>query len=248
MTEYDVNTDTYLNAKDLSQDEGRAIFGTHTLLKTIGDPSGKTVIDMCCGDGRLGWLLLNMGAESVTGVDVSAEMLAHAELKRKALPPEEQQRVSFHQADLSNTDLILPPADLICGLYVLHYAGSREAIGGMGRFIARNLKEDGLCAAVTLNPDVDPNADNAAAQAEEGYSIDFTDGPKSTLHIGDFSCTIWRWSRAVLERELSNAGLCDFRWEPMEAPADRPDLFARYSEWRKNPQCVVFSARKASHC
>ena len=55
MTEYGVNTDAYLKARyRFLETDDREIFGTHTLLETIGDPSGKTVIDLCCGDGRLG--------------------------------------------------------------------------------------------------------------------------------------------------------------------------------------------------
>ena len=85
-------------------------------------------------------------------------MLNRAEEKRKALPESEQHKIRFIQADLRTTDLTLPPVDLVSGLFVLHYADSPEAIGGMGRFIARNLKPDGQCALVTLSPDLNPTA------------------------------------------------------------------------------------------
>ncbi len=245
MAEYDVNTDAYLTSRyQIAEHEDREIFSTHTLLETIGDPSGKSVIDLCCGDGRLGWLLLEMGAKSVIGVDISREMLDRAEERRQSLPAAERDKVRFVQADLRTSDLILPQADLVSGLYVLHYADSPEAIGGMGRFIARNMKPNGHCALVTLNPDIDPDEDHSAAQAEEGVFIDFNRHAESRMRIGDFSCSVWRWTREVMESELSKGGLCDFGWAGCDLPDDRPDLQARFSAWRQNPQCVVFSARK----
>ena len=247
MADYDLNTDAYLASRYPVLDaDDREIFATHTLLETIGDPAGKTVIDLCCGDGRLGWLLLEMGAKSVIGVDISREMLDRAEEQRNSLPAADRDRIRFIQADLRSSDLTLPAADIVSGLYVLHYADTPQAIGGMGRFISRNLKPNGQCALVTLSPDLDPNDDHSAAQAEEGVFIDYKSEPECEMRIGEFRCPVWRWTRDVLETELSKAGLCSFHWEGCDLPDDRPDLQAQFSEWRKNPQCVVFSARKAA--
>ncbi|WP_169054299.1 class I SAM-dependent methyltransferase [Nitratireductor sp. XY-223] len=246
MADYDLNTDAYLSTiAQADEQDDLDIFATHTLFETIGDPVGKTVIDLCCGDGRLTWKLLEMGAKSVVGIDISGEMLKRAEAKRQLLPADEQKRVRFLQADLRNSGLTLPPVDIVSGLYVFHYADTPEGVWGMGRFISRNLKADGHCALVTLSPDIDPEDDHSAAQAEAGILIDYRDEPKCRFQIGDFSCPIWRWDRAVLERELGMAGLCDLAWTGMDLPDSRPDLQARFAEWRQNPQCVVFSARRA---
>lgn len=246
MADYDLNTDAYLNTICRTDEQDDLdIFATHTLFETMGDPAGKSVIDLCCGDGRLSWKLLEMGAKSVIGVDISGEMLKRAEEKRKLLPAEEQQRIGFVRADLRNSGLTLPPVDIVTGLYVFHNADTPEGIWGMGRFISRNMKADGRCALVTLNPDLDPDDDHTLAQAEEGVFIDYNSEPECVMQIGDFRCPVWRWGRDVLERELGMAGLRDIAWEGTDVPDSRPDLQARYAEWRRNPQCVVFSARRA---
>ncbi|MDA4848475.1 class I SAM-dependent methyltransferase [Hoeflea poritis] len=246
MADYDLDTDAYLNTiSSVDEQDDLDIFSTHTLFETMGDPAGKSVIDLCCGDGRLSWKLLEMGAKSVIGVDISGEMLKRAEEKRKLLPVDEQERIGFVRADLRNSGLTLPPVDIVTGLYVFHYADTPEGIWGMGRFISRNLKADGRCALVTLSPDLDPEGDHSLAQAEAGISIQYQSGPESRFRIGEFSCPVWRWDRDVLERELGMAGLRDIAWEGTDLPDSRPDLQARYMEWRKNPQCVVFSARRA---
>ncbi|MDP5215877.1 class I SAM-dependent methyltransferase [Ruegeria sp. 2205SS24-7] len=246
MAYFNHNTEAYLNTEVRAADQhDRDLFATHTLMETIGDPNGKTVIDLCCGDGRLGWKLLEMGAKSVIGVDISREMLKRAGDQRKVLPLHMRERIRFVQADLRKSTLKLPQADIVTGLYVLHYADSPEAISGMGRFIARHMKPNATCAMVTLNPDIDPNADHSAAQAEEGVHITFSDGPESHMRIGEFSCPIWRWTRDVLEPNLTDAGLQSFDWQACDLPYSRPDLRTRYAEWLRNPQCVVFSARPA---
>ena len=246
MASYVVNTDACLdtNCRTADQDDVD-IFATRTLFETIGDPAGKTVIDLCCGDGRLGWKLLEMGAKSVIGVDMSDEMLARAWERRKGLPAERQKRIRFVKADLRTSVLALPPADIVTGLHVLLYADSPRLVRGIGRFMARNMKPDGRCALVALNSDPHPDADLSASRAEEGVFIDYQRDPECEMRIGDFRCNVWRWTRDVLEREMSHAGFCDFSWTGTDVPDDRPDLQSRFSAWRKNRQCVVLSARKA---
>ena len=245
MADFDTNADSYYRVKDAGHGDDW-IFETHTLFQAIGDPSGLTFIDLCCGNGRLGWRLLEMGAKSVTGLDISLEMLQRAEEQRSTLPAGQRDRISFVEADLTNSDLSLPPVDFVTGLYVLHYAETPEAIEGMGRFIARNMKPDGLCALVTMNPDLDPHDDLGAAQAELGIYFDFTDGPESRIRIGDFSCRVWRWPRDVLEGELAKAGLCDFTWTARDVPDDRPDLKKRFAEALRHPHNVVLTARRTA--
>ncbi len=246
MADYDINTESYVRLKDSGQgNSDQWIFETHTLFQAIGDPSGLTVIDLCCGICRLGRRLLEMGAKSVTGLDISREMLRRAEERRSALPAGQRDRIRLIEADLTNSDLALPPVDLITGLYVLHYAETPEAIGGMGRFIARNMKPDGICALVTMNPDLDPRDNLSAAQAELGIYFDFTDGPESRMRMEGFSCRVWRWPRHVLERELGKAGLCDFTWTARDVPDDRPDLKRRFAEALRHPHNVVLTARRA---
>lgn len=246
MQDYDTKTSYYLDhCEKRLVSNGGYIYETHTLLQKIGSVRGKSVMDLCCGNGRFGWTLIENGARSVVGVDISDAMLASALQKREQLPPQDQERVSFYRADLGNSDLELEPVDLVTGLYVLHYADSPAALRRMGEFIRRHMKPGGHCAIVTLNPELRPDPNLRKAQSEMGVYIDLTDGPETTMRIGDFSCRLWRWPREVIEEALAEAGLCEFTWTGRDVPADRPDLAEKYKYSIRHPHNVVLTARRA---
>lgn len=49
-----------------------------SLLRLTGDIAGQRILDLGCGQGRIARHLIDLGAAEVVGVELSAEMLAHA--------------------------------------------------------------------------------------------------------------------------------------------------------------------------
>lgn len=72
------------------------------LLMHIADVAPKTVLDCACGTGNVSFELAKLGFD-VTGVDLSAGMIARAQEKLEKQNPTPS--VRFLQADLSNFDL-----------------------------------------------------------------------------------------------------------------------------------------------
>src|SRR5712691_9832902 len=71
-------------------------------LAQVVDFTGRRVLEVGCGDGRLTWLYAR-DAESVLGIDPEEEPI---EAARKATPPELRDRVRFevgNAEDLSRT-------------------------------------------------------------------------------------------------------------------------------------------------
>ncbi|MCW2924308.1 MAG: demethylmenaquinone methyltransferase [Thermoleophilia bacterium] len=63
------------------------------------DPSTRA-LDVCCGTGDISFLLAEAGAEHVTGLDFSANMLEQARKRQKnQRDPEGRERVAFVQGD-----------------------------------------------------------------------------------------------------------------------------------------------------
>ncbi len=86
------------------------------VLRLAGE-SGGPVLEIGCGSGRLLAPLARAGLD-VTGVDLSAEMLARARLRLAAEPPDVQARVRLVSADVRA--LQLPPGEQF-GLILFGY-------------------------------------------------------------------------------------------------------------------------------
>ena len=78
-TNYDPIAQQYKRAK---QQPWRTYIEAYTLMSLIGDPTGKSVIDIACGEGFYTRMIRRRGARKVTGVDLSSKMIALARDKR----------------------------------------------------------------------------------------------------------------------------------------------------------------------
>lgn len=87
------------------------------LLRALAADLGGGVLEIGCGSGRL-LLPLARDGHHVTGIDSSPEMLARAELRLAAEPPEVRARVRLANADVKS--LSLPDTDPF-GLIVFGY-------------------------------------------------------------------------------------------------------------------------------
>ena len=74
-TNYDPIAEQYKRAK---QQPWRAHIEAFTLMRLIGDPTGKKVIDIACGEGFYTRIIRQRGAAKVTGVDLSEKMIGLA--------------------------------------------------------------------------------------------------------------------------------------------------------------------------
>ncbi len=78
---------------------------TKALLACAGDLSGKRVLEIGCGDGRLTWRFASMAAQ-VIAMDSDAEKISRA---RQNLPPELRERVTFYPFGLEEFAARFPP-------------------------------------------------------------------------------------------------------------------------------------------
>lgn len=121
---------------------------THQVYLAVTDPAidirGKRVLDLACGMGFYATKLLAWGAASVTGMDISAGMLAAARRSAQAQGVAEA-RLRFVQGDATDDHLIVDgaPFDLVTGCWLLNYAPDKAVMTKMYSFIARNLRPGG---------------------------------------------------------------------------------------------------------
>ncbi len=144
----------------------------------------RRVLELGCGSGRVTIPLARLAARlefAVVGIDVSAEMLAHAEGKRRDLPREARARLEFHRGDVRtwssprDFDLIIVPCSTLAHLLTLDdqiatWRRAHDNLAEGGRFVADvTMPNLALYADSTQNPpralvemDVDTTAGDGA--------------------------------------------------------------------------------------
>lgn len=207
--------------KESKQQPWREHVESYTLFNLLGELTGKSVIDLACGEGFYTRRLKTRGAARVLGVDLSEKMveLGQEEEKRRPLG------VRYQVGDAK--DLQVPePFDLCCAAYLLNYASTRDELLAMCKAIARVLKPGGRFVTVNNNPM--HRAEHYGEVRKYGFSKTVV-GP-----LGEGTPIIWKFFLDGREFEITNyqlsvethewafreAGLRNVRWHPAQlAPA-----------------------------
>jgi ubiquinone/menaquinone biosynthesis C-methylase UbiE len=108
-------------------------FGRDDEFHELYDPAGKDVLDYGCGPGYLAKHLVDSGAESVTGFDVSEGEIEQA--RERAEQNGISDRCRFLVADAHATDFPDDSFDLIVGTAILHHLELRTALVELRRIL-----------------------------------------------------------------------------------------------------------------
>ncbi|MCH9709257.1 MAG: methyltransferase domain-containing protein [Actinomycetia bacterium] len=185
---------------------------TFSLLRLVGDVSGKKVLDVACGEGHFTRLLRQAGAAKVTGLDISTRMI---ELARQH---EARQPLGIEYVVGDASTVADPPQDfeLVACAYLMVYARSRAELARMCTGLASRVRPGGRFVTINVNPSIyhyDPEADyrkygfevRLADHVYEGAPIDFTVlVGASGLHIRNYYLPI-----EAYRSELEAAGFVD---------------------------------------
>lgn len=244
VADYDKNTDSY--QRWAAGDSIYWLLEWTVLLRTIGPVEGLDVLDVACGEGRLSRALMERGARSVIGIDISRAMITRAQQqnqpngRRTPFPG-----LTYRQVDARDETFTLErPVDLVTALYLFHYAHSPDELGQMCHFIARNLKTGGRFVTYTINPASRFEPQEPRMEQMFGFRYDIVDPPEYRLVIGDLVVPMWQWTKEDHEAGLRAAGLTNIQWHPLALPDEKAELTPSIQWYLDNPCCVVLSAEK----
>jgi ubiquinone/menaquinone biosynthesis C-methylase UbiE len=96
-------------------------------LKVLGDPSGKRILDLGCGDGSFAEHLLAAGAESYIGIDASAGMIS------RAAQQVTDARATFRVGDIEDLAPGAFQVDLVTARMSLHYVADLSGLVARAR-------------------------------------------------------------------------------------------------------------------
>lgn len=209
-TNYDPIAEQYKRSK---QQPWRTFVECFTLMDLVGDPSGKSVLDVACGEGFYTRMIRQRGADRVTGVDLSQGMIDLARSQEVT----HQLGIDYVVADAREFSPS-EPFDLTVAAYLLNYAQTRDELQAMCDGIAKSLKPGGRFVTVNSNPGL--TFHTAPSFRKYGFETavlgDWREGVpiKWTFHLSDgpFDIENYYLSVATHEEAFRQAGFRDVRW------------------------------------
>ena len=240
--EYDNIAEAYKNSKQLSF---RKYLEEYSLFEMLGNVRGKTALDLACGEGFYTRKIKQAGADEVTGVDISAEMIRLAETEERAHPL----GCKYVNRDVAELELS-EPVDVVVAMYLLNYAKTKEELLRFCQVSYSALRSGGRFVGVNDNVRHVPNGTVSFAQygfekecansPEEGdvilYKIINEDGQRFEFKNFFLAPETYEW--AFLE-----AGFADFKWvDLLLAPTQQGNSF--WDEFLSNPPLIGLMASK----
>jgi toxoflavin synthase len=216
-TDYDPIAEQYKRSK---LQPWRAHVEAFTLMKLVGDLTGKAVVDVACGEGFYTRILRSRGAAKVTGLDLSPKMI---ELARTS---EARQPLGIEYIVGDGRDMKFGPVfDLAAAAYFLNYAHDRAELDAMCNGIARCLKPGGRFVTVNSNPAWDFSS--APSYRKYGFEASVVGEFREQAPIiwtfylddGPFQIENYYLSVQTHETALRAAGFREIRWHrPLLSP------------------------------
>src|SRR5262249_22055725 len=164
--------------KRAKQQAWRLCIEHFTLFKLVGDLSGKSVLDLACGEGFYTRFIKRRGAARAVGVDISHGMI---ELARRE---EERNRLGIDYLVQDAKRLALDETfDVVVAGYLLNYAQTYSELLEMCSAITRHLKPG--CRFVSVNNNPLQQKDYFTSTRKYGF-IKSADGPLNEETLVDY--------------------------------------------------------------
>ena len=241
MAEYDLIARDYGKTKRLPF---RRHVEQFTLFRTLGDVRGTRVLDLACGDGFYTRRLKEAGASSVTGVDLSSEMIRLAEESERRRPL----GCSYVRADAADFSPA-EPVDLVAAAYLLNYAKTQGELVRFCSMSRDSLRPGGRFVGMNDNPFVPP--DGSVSYRKYGFDrrcdrIPPREGDPihfrfPTADGSSVSFKNYHHSSATYEAAFVEAGFRSFHWVAAALdPAQAGDPF--WEDFMRSPPIIGFLA------
>ena len=217
----------------------------YTVFRLLGDLRGKAVLDLACGDGFYARQFMRAGASSVTGVDVSSEMIALAEAQELADPI----GCVYVCEDAAR---VVPdgPVDVVTTIYLFNYARTADELVSFCRACFRALGPGGRLVGFNDNVRNPPQPGRSLAKyglertcrqpLREGdaihYRITNPDG-------GVFAFDNYHLTPATYERAMRDSGFHDFNWVDAVLDPDKPEATFWDDFMTQNPLTAFTATR-----
>ena len=108
--------------KDKSVISSNDLIEIPQLFELIGDVKGKTILDIGCGAGGHDRKLVELGAKSVLGIDISKRMINEAKKETSS------DKIEYKLLSMNNLELLDRKFDLVVSSLAIHYIEDYEKL------------------------------------------------------------------------------------------------------------------------
>lgn len=209
--EYDQIAGQYSNSTTTRDDRLAVLLPSAKFY--LGNLSGKSVLDLACGDGFFTRHIKKWGADKVIGVDISKEMIALA----RSMESKNSQEIEYYVEDVANLS-DFGKFDVVFAGFLLHYSPNRKVLRQMTRKVSESLRTSGLFVTFNENPDK-PIHEGIRYGVETIASDLVSDGSKvKRVHYKDkkkdFEFSHFHYSKSTYEETMKKEGLKAIKWQP----------------------------------
>lgn len=210
-----------------------------SLKKLLPDFKSKDILDLGCGYGWHCQYAIEQGAASVTGVDISALMLAVAKNKTDA-------RIKYIQQPIEDVNFPNSCFDIVISSLAFHYMKSFEEVVGK---VSQCLKPGGALVFSVEHPVFTSNPSQDFIYNEQGeilhFPVDnyFIEGERNSSFLGEKVIKYHRTLTTYL-RDLLQGG---FEIVDVVEPKPTDELLKTVESMKdelKRPMMLIISARK----
>lgn len=226
-TNYDTISVEYKKSK---QQPWRLHIELFSMFELLGDITGKSVLDLACGEGFFTRMLKHHGAGRVVGVDISEKMIALARNQEA----ESSLGIEYIQEDVKQLRL-QESFDVVVAGYLLNYASTKEELVAMCQAISRHMNPGAKFVTVNNNPFQKPEYFKNCKQYgfEKIITEELHEGTPITwrffLESNYFDIVNYQLSGKTHEDAFLSAGLTDIVWHQ---PQLSPEETSRKDYWQ----------------
>ena len=217
-----------------------------TFLKVLGRVEAKSVLDLACGEGYYTRLIKQQGAAQVVGVDISANMISHAQEMENGVPLGIEYRVH----DATNCGQ-LGDFDRVTAVSLFPYASTKQVLTAMCQTMYDNLRPGGKLVSITINPHISENLGIYEQYGLRMFADDgLRDGASMTAIIdlpdGSIKLSNNYWVQETYEETLQSVGFEKIIWHPYQVSEEG---LAAYGEeyWKDflvRPYTLILECQK----
>ena len=211
----------------------------------------KKILDLGCGTGRFDFLFEKENPFSITGIDISENMLNIA--KEKAA--DRGSKVEFIKGDISNFNTYFDGKfDFIFSSSTFHYISDLE---GLFNNIYKALNEKGICIVSMMHPVYTaqyPVDRNGEFPSDDEWTVRYLDKSKRAYiqpwieyndSIKDYLSTSYHYTFADYFNAIIGAGLKIERVEEPYPPEKwKQDNYGRYIAFIETPSYLIIRFSK----